>query len=67
MVIPGPETRHGLRATKGGLKGTLGLLIMAAALEIGGDAAVRRGLTHSAWPWILLGAATLAAGGDPPV
>jgi drug/metabolite transporter superfamily protein YnfA len=45
------------------MKGTIGLLVMAAALEIGGDAAVRRGLIHSAWPWVLLGAATLATYG----
>ncbi len=45
------------------MKSTLGLLICAAALEIGGDAAVRRGLLNAAWPWVGFGAATLVAYG----
>ncbi len=45
------------------MRGTLGVLIVAAALEVGGDAALRRGLIHSLWPWLLLGAVTLVAYG----
>ncbi len=45
------------------MKNTLAALIVAAALEIGGDAAVRRGLIHTAWPWLALGALTLVAYG----
>jgi drug/metabolite transporter superfamily protein YnfA len=39
------------------------VLILAAALEVGGDAALRRGLVGSAWLWLVLGAATLVAYG----
>jgi len=39
------------------------VLILAAALEVGGDAALRRGLVGSAWPWLVLGAVTLVAYG----
>jgi hypothetical protein len=42
------------------MNGTIGLLVMAAALEIGGGAAVRRGLIHSASPLVLFGVATLS-------
>lgn len=45
------------------MTGTLAFLVLAAALEVGGDAAVRKGLVQSAWPWLLLGMATLAAYG----
>jgi small multidrug resistance family-3 protein len=45
------------------MKSTVAALFVAAALEIGGDAAVRRGLIHSAWPWLALGAVTLVAYG----
>ena len=38
-------------------------LIIAAVLEIGGDAAVRRGLLQSASQWLVLGAVTLVAYG----
>src|SRR5437879_1763234 len=38
-------------------------LILAAVLEIGGDAAIRRGLTRSPWPWLALGGASLLAYG----
>ena len=45
------------------MRSSIGLLILAAALEIGGDAAVRRGLVQSTWLWVALGAATLVAYG----
>ena len=45
------------------MKSTIGMLMIAAALEIGGDAAVRRGLVQSAWLWLALGAITLVAYG----
>jgi drug/metabolite transporter superfamily protein YnfA len=38
----------------------LALLILAAGLEIGGDAAMRHGLAEARWLWLVLGAATLA-------
>ena len=38
-------------------------LVLAAALEIGGDALIRTGLVRSAWPWIAFGAAALIAYG----
>jgi len=41
----------------------ISLLLIAAALEIGGDAAVRRGLLQSAWPWVFGGATTLVGYG----
>ena len=43
--------------------GTLVLLVLAAALEIGGDAAIRHGLVRCAWHWVALGAVTLVAYG----
>jgi small multidrug resistance family-3 protein len=45
------------------MNSTLVVLILAAALEVGGDAALRRGLVDSAWPWLALGAATLISYG----
>jgi len=42
---------------------TIFALIVAATLEICGDAAIRTGLLRSAWAWIALGAATLVAYG----
>jgi small multidrug resistance family-3 protein len=45
------------------MMGTLGLLALAAALEVGGDAAVRRGLVRSAWPWLVFGVGMLGAYG----
>ena len=43
--------------------GTLATLLLAAALEVAGDAATRHGLVRSAWPWLALGAAMLVAYG----
>src|SRR5262245_66146809 len=43
--------------------GFLAMLVLAAALEVGGDAAIRRGLVHSARGWVLVGAAALAVYG----
>ena len=34
-------------------------LVVAAALESGGDAAIRRGLTLGSWAWLLVGPAAL--------
>lgn len=45
------------------MTGTLVALLIAAALEIGGDAAIRRGLLESTWQWLALGAITLVAYG----
>ena len=45
------------------MNGTLPMLVVAALLEIGGDAAMRYGLLRTAWPWLGLGAATLTAYG----
>ena len=42
---------------------TLVILVFAAVLEVGGDAAIRHGLVRSAWPMGLLGAAALVAYG----
>ena len=42
---------------------TLIALICAAALEIGGDAAIRRGLLTSYTPWLALGVVALVAYG----
>jgi len=39
------------------------MLVVAAALEIGGDAAIRYGLVHAAWPAGVIGAAGLVAYG----
>ena len=41
----------------------LALLILAAALEIGGDAAIRHGLLRWTWHWLGLGAMMLVAYG----
>ena len=41
----------------------LALLVLAAALEIGGDAAIRRGLVDLGWSRVALGAAALVAYG----
>jgi drug/metabolite transporter superfamily protein YnfA len=42
---------------------TLAFLIVAAALEIGGDAAIRSGLVRSQWQWLAVGIVLLAAYG----
>ena len=42
---------------------SLAALVLAAVLEIGGDAAIRQGLLRSAWPWVALGGAILMAYG----
>lgn len=42
---------------------TICVLLVAAALEIGGDAALRRGLIQCAWPWLATGGTTLIAYG----
>src|SRR4030095_2707780 len=39
------------------------LLAVAAVLEVGGDAAVRRGLLQSSWGWMLAGSLALVAYG----
>jgi drug/metabolite transporter superfamily protein YnfA len=39
------------------------MLVVAASLEIGGDAAIRQGLIRTTWLWLALGAATLVAYG----
>jgi drug/metabolite transporter superfamily protein YnfA len=36
------------------------ILILAASLEVGGDAAIRHGLIRSTWQWVVLGAVVLA-------
>jgi small multidrug resistance family-3 protein len=41
----------------------LGALALAATLEVGGDAAIRYGLTRTAWPLLLVGAVALVAYG----
>jgi drug/metabolite transporter superfamily protein YnfA len=38
-------------------------LLLAAVLELGGDAAIRRGLLRPAWPWLVLGSLMLVAYG----
>ena len=43
--------------------GILPVLILAAAFEIGGVAAVRHGLVRASWAWLLAGAAALVAYG----
>ena len=43
--------------------GMLAMLVFAAALEVGGDAAIRRGLAASAVPWLFAGAAALVGYG----
>jgi small multidrug resistance family-3 protein len=42
---------------------TLGVLVVAAVLEVGGDAAIRHGLTRPAWAWLAVGAAALVSYG----
>ena len=42
---------------------TFALLVLAAALEIGGDAAIRIGLGRGAWLWLGSGAVGLVAYG----
>lgn len=42
---------------------TLAFLVLAAVLEVAGDAAIRQGLVRVAWPWLALGGATLVAYG----
>src|SRR2546422_2326634 len=42
---------------------TLAGLVLAALLEIGGDAAIRYGLLRSAWSWLALGGTALLAYG----
>ena len=41
----------------------LAVLVLAAVLEIGGDAAIRQGLLRAAWPRVAMGAAALLAYG----
>ncbi|HXJ36935.1 MAG TPA: hypothetical protein VMS22_23100 [Candidatus Eisenbacteria bacterium] len=41
----------------------LAILMVAAAMEIGGDAAIRHGLVRSGWPSVVLGAALLVGYG----
>ena len=41
----------------------LAVLVVAALLEIGGDAAIRRGLAASAWSWLVVGGAALVGYG----
>ena len=41
----------------------LAMLVLAAALEIGGDAAIRRALSEARWVWLSVGAASLCAYG----
>ena len=43
--------------------GMLAVLVVAALLEVGGDAAIRHGLLRSAWPWMLVGSMSLASYG----
>ena len=38
-------------------------LLLAAVLEMGGDAAIRRGLLRSTWAWLALGSLMLVAYG----
>jgi drug/metabolite transporter superfamily protein YnfA len=38
---------------------TLAVLVVAALLETGGDAAIRHGLVGGRWPWLLAGSAAL--------
>jgi len=45
------------------MKGTIPVLIVAATLEVAGDAAVRHGFVRSVWPSVVLGALLLVAYG----
>jgi drug/metabolite transporter superfamily protein YnfA len=47
----------------GAVHATLLALVIAALLEIGGDAAVRAGLLQARWPLLVLGAVALVAYG----
>src|SRR5439155_25310397 len=40
-----------------------GLLVLAAARDVGGDAAIRQALLRASWPWLLVGALGLTAYG----
>jgi len=42
---------------------TIAMLVVAALLEVAGDAAIRQGLTRSGWEWLVLGGVTLVAYG----
>ena len=42
---------------------TVPMLVLAALLEIAGDAAIRQGLLRSGWQWMALGGAALVAYG----
>jgi small multidrug resistance family-3 protein len=42
---------------------TIAMLVVAALLEVAGDAAIRQGLARSGWVWLVLGGATLVAYG----
>jgi drug/metabolite transporter superfamily protein YnfA len=42
---------------------TIAMLVVAALLEVAGDAAIRQGLVRSGWVWLVLGGATLVAYG----
>jgi small multidrug resistance family-3 protein len=42
---------------------TIAILILAALLEIAGDAAIRQGLLRSGWQWIALGGVALVTYG----
>jgi small multidrug resistance family-3 protein len=39
------------------------LLVLAAALEVGGDAAIRHGLVRDSWWWLVAGAGALVTYG----
>lgn len=39
------------------------IFLAAAALEVGGDAVIRKGLRGGGWPWIVAGGLSLAAYG----
>jgi small multidrug resistance family-3 protein len=51
------------RGTMQGALGMLAMLVVAAALEVGGDAAMRRGLVEAAGRWLAVGAGALVAYG----
>jgi drug/metabolite transporter superfamily protein YnfA len=42
---------------------TLAMLVLAALLEMGGDAAIRHGLLRPAWRWLVVGPLMLVAYG----
>ena len=44
---------------------TIAMLVVAALLEVAGDAAIRQGLARSGRVWLVLGGATLVAYGSP--